>query len=273
MSGSRGGVMKTITTMLMTKRAAVWGATVTVLALSWAPSVRAAEGPFASLRGCATVPDRVLAHMRGRYVGFGEVQYFGVRMETQWTTANGTVMSSAVNLGIHAGPGNGPTIGYQVHTSVTPGTGTGNEGGQGTNVGTNIGGQGVTQVIQLASDGNAANNSVAIDVTDASHVSGEPSGVSDGTGSAGGGGILVTAGVNGNGVGTSIVVPGQGRVTQQLAAGSGGLMQNVMLTSAMNQVQNNLTLTLGLAPGASLGDHGIPNEVLHTTLGLPGAGL
>ena len=251
----------------------MWSGAAAVLALCCASGAHAAS-PFDSLRGCTAVPNQVLAHMRGRYARFGDIEYFGVRMETRWTTASGTVINSDVSLGIGAGSGQNPSVGYQVNTSVVQGTGSAANGNGANNVGSNIGGQGVTQVIQLASDGNSANNNVTVNVTNVPSTSGTgDSNGGNGQGSTSSGGIVVNAGINGNGVGTSIVVAGQGTVTQQLNGGNGGLMQNVLVSSGMNQVQNNLTLTLGLAPGTGLGAHGIPNEVVNTTMGLPRVGL
>lgn len=246
-----------------------------VMSWGYGAMAHAATGPFASLSGCPTVSDHVLDRMRGRYVSFGQVQYFGVQMQTVWTTASGSVMTSGVTLGFQFGH-KGPRMGYTVATGIS-------QGSQGhpqnkvdpslktSTLGTS---QGVTQVIQLAADGNTATNNVVVNVTNTAQSG--PVSTSDAPSTLEHNGIRITAGAADNGIGTDIVVPGQGEVRQQISGNAlaAGVLQNIFLASGYNQVQNTLMLTLGVKPGtvASPGSGPAIGAALGTMMGIPRVG-
>jgi len=213
--------------------------------------------------------------MRGRYVSFGEVQYFGVQMQTVWTTSNGSVMTSGVTLGFQFGH-KGPQMGYSVATDITkdPHGNALNKDEPPQKTSTLGTSQGVTQVIQLAADGNTATNNVVVNVTN-SPESG-PTSTSDASHTLQSNGIRVTAGAANNGIGTDIVVPGQGEVKQQISGNAlaAGVLQNIFLASGYNQVQNTLMLTLGVKPGVgpSIGSTPAIGAALGTMMGIPRIG-
>lgn len=244
------------------------------MSLTYGALAHAAPGPFSSLSSCPIVPDHVLSTMRGRYVSFGQVQYFGVQMQTVWTTSNGSVMTSGVNLGFQFGH-QGPQVGYSVATDITKGPNANapkDEPPQKTStLGTS---QGVTQVIQLAADGNTATNNVVVNVTNSPES--RPTSTSDASHTLDSNGIQITAGAANNGIGTDIVVPGQGEVKQQISGNAlaAGVLQNIFLASGYNQVQNTLMLTLGVKPGVgpNIGNAPAIGAALGTMMGIPRIG-
>ncbi|WP_047286704.1 hypothetical protein [Pseudomonas protegens] len=189
------------------------------------------------------VQDQELSQMRGRYVMPGRIISFGIVMSSTWRNASGDLIGATSSLQIQQStvtPQFYVTTISQSGNGSTPSQGTGNVIG-GAGLGT---GQGVTQVVRAAGDGNSAYNNVSINVSEANQapsLSNSPgqallSGQTI-TGSNAAGSVAVSA-VNG-GIQMAILASGnQGNTLQQVAQGN--VMQNTRLLGNSNLV-NNLT--------------------------------
>lgn len=233
----------------------------------------ASSNPFGSLRGCHEVSDQTLSHMRGRYVAFGKVAYFGVEMQTVWTTASGTVLHSGADFQIDLSHST-PTVGYSTSTSIhNPNNATPHGPPSGDTPPTT--GQGVVQTIQVSSNGNTATNNIGVDVTDQALTNGIGAGAKNSTTAVNGMSAQATVNKDGSLV-TEITVPGEGAVRQVIMGNSlaSGMFQNVMLSGPSNQVQNNLVVTVGVNPSSGARPVvSIPlTNMLGTMMGVPRIG-
>lgn len=181
--------------------------------------------------------------MRGRYVMPGRIISFGVVMSSTWRNASGDLIGATSTLQIQQStvtPQFYVTTISQTGNGSTPTSGTGNVIG-GAGLGT---GQGVTQTVRAAGDGNSAYNNVSINVTEANQapalVPGQGQVLISGqtiTGSNAAGTVSVSA-ANG-GIQMAILAnSNQGNTLQQVAQGN--LLQNTRLLGDSNMV-NNLT--------------------------------
>lgn len=181
--------------------------------------------------------------MRGRYVMPGRIISFGVVMSSTWRNASGDLIGATSTLQIQQStvtPQFYVTTISQTGNGSTPTSGTGNVIG-GAGLGT---GQGVTQTVRAAGDGNSAYNNVSINVTETNQapalVPGQGQVLISGqtiTGSNAAGTVSVSA-ANG-GIQMAILAnSNQGNTLQQVAQGN--LLQNTRLLGDSNMV-NNLT--------------------------------
>lgn len=191
------------------------------------------------------IKDAELSELRGRYVMPGRIISFGIVMSTTWRNATGDVIGAATSMQVQQS-----TIKPQFYVSTInePGKGGGTPGNPGTgNIigGAGLGsGQGVTQSVRAAGDGNTAYNNVSIDVSEANQAPALASnqgvlltGDNAVTASNGAGSIAVSN--NGGGIQMAIQASNnQGSTLQQVA--QGGLLQNTRLLGSSNLV-NNLT--------------------------------
>ena len=191
------------------------------------------------------VSDNTLSHIVGRGVIGGKIVYFGVEMQTNWTSSsNQTPMSSTMNVALNSS-GNlfTPTITYSTQ-GVPPAQ-------QGVPANTSVSGcglnniQGVTQAIQIGGDANAVQNGMSLNV-----VQGTPN-TSTAIGTSLGSGTHIVNGV------TMTVDPGQlsmalsnGANNVEQGIGSNGVFQITQVRTNMNNIQNHMTLTLGVNPNA-----------------------
>lgn len=233
----------------------------------------ASSNPFGGLRGCHEVSDQTLSHMRGRYIAFGKVAYFGVEMQTVWTTASGTVLHSGADFQIDLSHST-PTVGYSTSTSIqNPNNATPHGPPSGDTPPTT--GQGVVQTIQVSSNGNTATNNIGVDVTDQTLTNGIGAGATNSTTAVNGMSAQATVNKDGSLV-TDVVVPGEGEVRQVITGSSiaRGMFQNVLLSGPSNQVQNNLMITLGVTPlsGAKTGGTIPLRNMIGTMMGVPRIG-
>ncbi|MBK5541097.1 hypothetical protein JFV28_15945 [Pseudomonas sp. TH05] len=189
------------------------------------------------------IQDSELSQMRGRYVMPGRIISFGVVMSSTWRNASGDLIGATSTLQIQQStvtPQFYVTTISQTGNGSTPTSGTGNVIG-GAGLGT---GQGVTQTVRAAGDGNSAYNNVSINVTEANQapalVPGQGQVLISGqtiTGSNAAGTVSVSA-ANG-GIQMAILAnSNQGNTLQQVAQGN--LLQNTRLLGDSNMV-NNLT--------------------------------
>lgn len=207
------------------------------------------------------ISDEELSGMRGRYVGTGEILYFGVEMYTQWTTKDGTVQNTpGVNLTMNQNFQ--PTV--TIVTQNQPQNGGGNNlpvNGQG-NVSINGGldnVSGVGQSIQIGGDGNSIRNDFNINIERNGSGSPAPNGiVLNGAGVTTVGSTTVT--LSGNSLSMNVNVPGQGQVLQQLKGGS-GFLQSAKIGGDVNRIHNTININAGLRSAMGLPSAGMRNAM------------
>lgn len=184
--------------------------------------------------------DAEMAELRGRYVMPGRIISFGIVMSSTWTNAVGDRITGAANMQIDK-----TTVTPQFYVQTTGSTGNGSLPNTGTgNVvgGAGIGsGQGVTQSVRTAGDGNTAYNDVGINIENgvapASNLQTGQVLVAGGTvtGDSAAGRVSVSA--NNGGVQMAIQANhNQGNSLQQI--GGGNVLQGTVLTGNSNLVRN-----------------------------------
>lgn len=199
------------------------------------------------------IKDSEMAELRGRYVMPGRIISFGIVMSSTWTNAAGDSITGKASMHVDS-----TTITPQFYVSTTgtngngaaPNTGTGNVTG-GAGLGS---GQGVTQSVRAAGDGNAAYNDVGINVTQnglapANIVQSGQALVAGKTitGESGAGQVSVSA-LNG---GLQMAIKandGQGNAVQQI--GGGNVLQGTVLQGNSNFVSNMTQLNVVLGNDA-----------------------
>lgn len=108
--------------------------------------------------------DSEMADLRGRFVMPGRIISFGIVMSSTWTNAAGDSITGEASMQINSST---VTPQFYVTTYSSTGNGTAATAGTGTVVGgEGLGsGQGVTQSVRTAGDGNTASNDVDVNVT------------------------------------------------------------------------------------------------------------
>jgi hypothetical protein len=180
-----------------------------------------------------------LDSIRGRYVAGNSVLLFGMEMSTVWKSPSGEMIEARGDLAVDLS-GATPSVSFTPHITATSGeayakiaSANGNEAvvvNDGTGNAT-----GVVQLVQSGGDFNTASNNFQFDVN--TGVAGTEAG---GNGenslfSATGTAVSIQHGVDG--LGMSIVMPGEGEVRQGVYAGQ-GLHQSVQLTGSHHEVHN-----------------------------------
>ncbi len=189
------------------------------------------------------VQDQELSQLRGRYVMPGRIISFGIVMSSTWRNASGDLIGATSSLQIQQS-----TVTPQFYVTTISQTGNGSTPSQGSgNVigGAGLGtGQGVTQVVRAAGDGNSAYNNVSINVSEANQAPGLSSNPGQAllsgqtiTGSNAAGSVSVSA-INGGIQMAILASANQGGTLQQV--GQGNVLQNTRLLGNSNLV-NNLT--------------------------------
>lgn len=200
--------------------------------------------------------DSELAELRGRYVMPGRIISFGIVMSSTWTNATGDSITGSASMHVNAST---ITPQFYVTTTSTTGNGTTPTTGTGTVIGgSGLGtGQGVTQSVRAAGDGNTANNNVDINVSQnglspANIVQSGQALVAGQTitGNSGAGQISVSA-KNGGLQMAILASNNQGNVTQQI--GGGNVLQGTVLQGNSNFVSNMTQLNV------VLGNNGLNN--------------
>lgn len=200
--------------------------------------------------------DSEMADLRGRYVMPGRIISFGIVMSSTWTNAAGDSITANASMQV-----NSSTVTPQFYVTTTSTVGNGSKPSTGT--GTVIGGsglgsgQGVTQSVRAAGDGNTANNGVDINVTQnglapANIVQSGQALVAGQTitGQSGAGQVSVSA-KNGGLQMAILANNNQGNVVQQI--GAGNVLQGTVIQGNSNFV-NNLTQL-----NVVLGNNGLNN--------------
>lgn len=218
------------------------------------------------------VSDEELSEMRGRFIRQGRPIYFGITMQSQWSTAGGEIINAGMNIGINLrkdiATENMVTIDLDLDdtgkkpTEATPSSTV--------NVGSLDSTQGVAQAITVAGDDNQAHNSSTMTLhfvsPDQAGKSGDKifyfGGKSLGTSQkttettttshVSKNGVVTTAFVDENGVGVKIEVPEQGAAMQLLRSKSdsregSGLFQTVQVEGSANRVTNRLNFVAEFA--------------------------
>lgn len=218
-----------------------------------------AGAPFPGLFDLVSeVQDATLAGQRGRYVGNGNLLYFGVEMVTTWQSPNGRLASglllstdaqlrptvSIINQGSIAG-GN---------SSSTPTNGTHISLGGISNV------AGAAQSIQIGGDGNAVKNDINLNLTtNLPPGSSQPGAIpvtTAGTQVLSRPGEITMVNIGRDGLSLAVNVPGQGSVLQQLRSGM-GLLQATQTTGDLNMIHNIININAGLSMPSGLNNAGI----------------
>lgn len=201
--------------------------------------------------------DSEMAELRGRYVMPGRIISFGIVMSSTWTNAAGDSITGSASMNV-----NSSTITPQFYVQVTGGTGKGASDptpGTGTVIGgAGLGsGQGVTQSVRAAGDGNSAHNNVDINVSQ--------NGLAPANLAQSGNALLAGQSVTGStaagqatialkngGLQMAILASGnQGNTLQQI--GAGNVLQGTVLTGDRNFVTNMTQLNV------VLGNNGLNN--------------
>lgn len=248
------------------------------------PVTEAAMPDVSAFRHAVEISDLELGIQRGRYVGRGQIMYFGIEMNTEWRTASGQVYRAGLNLGVDRHPGRFTPVVTIVHRTEASSTASSpvpavaappastapiSSGGLDTI-------KGVGQVVQVTGDTNSVRNDINVSLrTTGSEAPESPAAATAATAgsssSASGSGAVAQSGKDNQSLGVSVVVPGQGVATQSITS-LGGLRQNVRLTGDMNSVLNQLNLTAEFRALSSPGVRHMRSS-FQTMRGLPQAGL
>ena len=245
------------------------------------PVTEAAMPDVSAFRNAVEISDLELGIQRGRYVGRGQIMYFGVEMNTEWRTASGQVYRAGLNFGVDRHMGRFKPVVTIVHQAdvakaVPPSvpasapTATISSGGLDTV-------KGVGQVVQVTGDTNSVRNDISVSLrTTRSETPESPAVLNAGNaGSSSSPGASGAAGQAGTGssksLGVTVVVPGQGVASQSISS-LGGLRQNVRLTGDMNSVLNQMNLTAEFRALSSPGVRHMRSS-FQTMRGLPQVGM
>ncbi|TFF06849.1 hypothetical protein EXW72_24645 [Pseudomonas sp. BCA14] len=206
--------------------------------------------------------DSEMADLRGRYVMPGRIISFGIVMSSTWTNAVGDSITGKASMQIDKTT---ITPQFYVQTTGSTGTGTNQNTGNGNVVGgSGLGsGQGVTQSVRTAGDGNTAYNDVGINISQSGFA---PSNVVQSgqvlvaggtvTGDSAAGRVSVSA--NNGGLQMAIQANhNQGNSLQQI--GGGNVLQGTVLTGNTNFVNNMTQLNVVM-------NNGLNNRALNCNL-------
>ncbi|AZE84235.1 Fap system putative outer membrane protein [Pseudomonas orientalis] len=194
--------------------------------------------------------DAQMAELRGRYVMPGRIISFGIVMSSTWTNAVGDSITGKASMQLDK-----TTITPQFYVQTTGAAGSGTPTAGSGNVIGGAGlanGQGVTQSVRAAGDGNTAYNHVGINVTQdgfapANAVQSGQVLVAGGTvtGDSQAGHVSVSA--NHGGLQMAIQANhNQGNSLQQI--GGGNVLQGTVLTGDTNVVSNMTQLNVVMNP-------------------------
>ena len=211
--------------------------------------------------GITEIGDAELAQMRGRWTppgNPGTVAYFGVTMSSSWNAASGQQLSSSMSLGMNF-DSNGnvqvtflPTVTIVQTASSTTGSST---PANATNRTVDSSGlynvSGLVQGVQIAGDGNLADNVTSLTMTTEGDSNEPPAGgtVYNGqsqTYTAQNGDASASASIGNQGMQVSLTIAGQGQVQQWINSSSLG--QVIALGSDGQSVHNSLQIELVQRP-------------------------
>lgn len=214
-----------------------------------------------ALRVCATnglcgqaqpVNELQLARVAGKYTIAGDVVGMNLTMASSWQAANGQNLEGKATLSIALPDSGAAQVRYGTHASASEpqdlATGTAMPSGT-VAAGAGVRGiEGVSQIIQVAGDGNGAANRAQVNVTTA------PIGTLPGNSQTNASwqaanGAQASAMIGANGVSLQLTMPGAGTVRQQINAASlASIQQNIQFAGDRQQVMNQLQLQLQIRP-------------------------
>lgn len=229
-----------------------------------APGVSWASIPGTGLEGRATrVSDEDLGEIRGKFVGASGIAYFSVELRSSWTNAEGVTVAGvlAMSLDLRNLTGDSRTavpvvmIGWSRECATCGDTGAGASSTGGLTTPTTTSGlgtvHGVVQTQEIRGSDNIVQNGLRISVMPSHLVNGSSTGgLTPATGSSSqtlpnGGAVHFQ--ISGSQLGLALQNGDQaGVVGQMVNSGQNQISQNVLLTSDLNTVQNNLSLTVGV---------------------------
>lgn len=248
------------------------------------PATEAAMPDVSAFRHAVEISDLELGIQRGRYVGRGQIMYFGIEMNTEWRTASGQVYRAGLGLGVDRHHGRFKPVVTIVHrtdvakspaplaTAAAPPPATTapiSSGGLDTV-------KGVGQIVQVTGDTNSVRNDISVNLRTTGSETAEPPAAANAvtagsSSSTSGSGVVAKSGNDNQSLSVSVVVPGQGVATQSITS-LNGLRQNVRLTGDMNSVLNQLNLTAEFRAVSSPGVRHMRSS-FQSMRGLPQAGM
>lgn len=193
-----------------------------------------------------------LAGVAGKYTIAGDVVGMNLTMASSWQAANGQNLEGKATLSIALPDSGSAQVKFGTHASATDprDTATGSAMPSGTvSAGSGLHGiEGVSQVIQIAGDGNGAANRAQVNVTTESIGATSGNGQTNASWQAANG-AQASAAIAANGVSLQLTMPGAGTVRQQInAAALGGIQQHIQFAGDRQQVMNQLQLQLQIRP-------------------------
>lgn len=205
---------------------------------------------------CQPVDDDVLSHQTGRYAGSDMISGFVLNLISQWQLPNGASAVAQGSLTVTQNAVNQLSAQVQTYTKVNdPGHGT-NTHNSGANPGAVVtGGQnvtvnGVSQVTQVAGNGNIGTNGTTIDFNNAApQTANIPNPTSQPSSFASNGNGNIQAGIAfaNNSINVSVRTPA-GIATQSIVPGNaqqaGAIAQLLQVAGNNQQVANQLALSL-----------------------------
>ncbi|HTH68950.1 MAG TPA: hypothetical protein VL545_11880 [Rhodanobacter sp.] len=201
-------------------------------------------------KGLHDIPDPELNTLRGRYtVGNNAVVWFGVQMISTWQTGTGQNLQGtlAVNMDF-SGHQPQPKISFQPSVSITRADAAVPMPAPATTPARSVDGSGlanvsgVVQSVQVAGDGNLADNVVRLNVHDGGATPAVADGPSQGSTTTRQDGASASAGFDGKNASVQLDVNGLGSVQQWIRNGSLG--QSVQLASDNQAVSNLMEIDL-----------------------------
>ncbi|SEJ15796.1 hypothetical protein [Frateuria terrea] len=217
-------------------------------ALLLVPALQARAAEATSGTGMRELDDTELNAMRGRFtIDDHTVAWFGVRMISTWQTSAGQLLQGTLAFGMdfHSGKGQ-PTLTFTPSVSITsadapipmPASG-GIRRVDGSGL-ANVGG--LLQSVQVAGDGNLANNVARLSIRNGDAPPAHGADASTGGASLSNGAADVSVGFDGQSAGVRLSIAGQGVVQQWIRNGSLG--QSVQLAADDQSVSNRLEIDL-----------------------------
>ncbi len=225
------------------------------------------------------VSDAEMAEMRGRFIRQGRPIYFGIYMQSQWSTAAGANINIGMNIGINLrkdiATDNRIAIGIQMDDIAGSTEGAVPIAAATPSSDVNIGGldsaQGVVQAITVAGDDNRAHNRTFMAMQMVSPDQTEPgtriyyfggqnlsagktaTEIASTVSRTNENGVVTTAFVDESGIGIKIEVPEQGQAMQLLRGKSesregSGFFQTIQIGGGSNSVTNQLNFIAEFSP-------------------------
>jgi len=226
-----------------------------VTMLSFASSSYA--GNSTTMQSVSAVPDSMLAEMRGKYVASAtQVVYFGVMMQSNWQTPDGSLLSAGANVVVDLS-NSAPSVSFIPTANVAlSGNGDASQfvdtsGREATSSGLgNV--SGITQSVQVAGDYNATHNLVRVNflsgvpldealTTDLTRASANAS--------IGDVGLSGYSAIDDNSVTVHLEVDGQGVAEQSIrgtvfGASGKGVSQSIVALGDRQQIMNQLDMNV-----------------------------